>query len=47
MFYGKCLGQIRLLKQSTRDRVTMNFRNVFLVVLDDRVLRFGYNMGVL
>lgn len=47
MFYGKCLGQIRLLKQSTRDRVTMNLRNVFLVVLDDRVLRFGYNMGVL
>lgn len=44
---GKCLGQIRLLKQSTRDWVTMNLRNLFLVVLDDRTLRFWYNMGVL
>lgn len=25
----------------------MNLRNLFLVVLDDRTLRFGYNMGVL
>lgn len=37
---GKCLGQITLLKQSTRDWVTMNLKNLFLGVLDDRTLRF-------
>lgn len=47
MLYGECLGQIRLLKQSTRDWVTMNLRNLFIVVLDDRTLESLYNMGVL